>query len=348
MGGEHAPDAVLDAAEMFVARYPDVSFLLFGNEEILSPKLHFYPRLNAVSHIHHAQTTIHDRERPSIALRKGRNSSMYLAVDAVRNQKAHAIVSGGNTGALMAISKLLLRTLPGIDRPAICSLFPTRKGHCVLLDLGANIDCNADNLVQFAVMGDAFAKVILGITSPKVGLLNVGVEDTKGSEIVKTAAQDIREGGYTLNFHGYIEGSDIAQGVVDVVVTDGFTGNIVLKSAEGVARICSDYIRQAFTSSPLALLGGLLARRSLKNMFQKMDPRLHNGAMFLGLGGITVKSHGSIDHIGFHNALKVAYDLAKHHINHRITQELAEYNAPNHPSITPARDMSMDDYNDGQ
>jgi phosphate acyltransferase len=349
MGGEHAPDSVLKAADAFAAQHKDVSFLLFGKEEILSPKLTFYPHLLSSSHIHHAATTIHDRERPSFALRKGKQSSMYMAIDAVRHKRAQAVISGGNTGALMAMAKLLLRTIPGIDRPAICSLFPTRKGHCVLLDLGANIDCNSDNLVQFALMGDAFAKVTLGIPNPKIGLLNVGVEETKGSEIVKTAAQEIREGGYSLNFHGYIEGSDIAQGVVDVVVTDGFTGNVALKSAEGVAKICSDYIRQAFSSSFLAFLGGILAQRSLKKMFKKMDPRLHNGAMFVGLNGITVKSHGSIDHIGFENAIKVTYDLAKNKINERISAELAEYNDTtlHTPPLSEGEDESAD-FSDGE
>lgn len=349
MGGEHAPDSVLKGANEFATKHKDVSFLLFGKEEILTPKLALYPHLLAVSHIHHATTSVHDRERPSLAVRKGKQSSMYMAIDAVRQKKAHAIISGGNTGALMAMAKLILRTLPGIDRPAICSLFPTRKGHCALLDLGANIDCNAENLVQFALMGDAFAKVVLGLPNPKIGLLNVGVEDTKGSEIVKAAAQDIREGGYTFNFHGYIEGNDIAQGVVDVVVTDGFTGNTVLKSAEGVAKICSDYIRQAFSSSFFAFLGGMLAHRALKKMFKKMDPRLHNGAMFLGLNGIAVKSHGSIDHTGFENAIKVTYNLAKNNINARISSELAEYNDTivQSPSLFSDNE-DTNDFNDGE
>lgn len=326
MGGDHAPKSVLFGADLFIKKHKkNIHFLIYGNESKITSILDSLPKLKEVSTVIHTDSVVHSDEKPSIALRKGKHSSMRLAIDAVRDTKAQACVSSGNTGALMAMSKLSLRPLPCIDRPAITSVFPTRKGKCVLLDLGANIDCNADNLVQFAVMGNAFAKVILGLKSPKVGLLNVGSEDTKGSEVVRAAAEEIREGGYPINFYGYIEGDDIAKGTVDVVVTDGFTGNIALKTAEGVGKICGDYIKQAFRSGPFAFLGGLLAFYALRKVKRKMDPRMYNGAMFLGLNGISVKSHGGTDEEGFCNAINVAYELAKNKINEKISKEISEY-----------------------
>jgi glycerol-3-phosphate acyltransferase PlsX len=328
MGGDNAPRSVLLGADLFlktVKKSTPVSFILYGDRSELEPILASLPRLREACELTHTTESIAADEKPSVALRKSKQTSMRLAIEAVKHQEAQAVVSAGNTGALMAISKLVLRPLPGIDRPAIASLFPTRSSQCTFLDLGANVDCNADNLIQFAIMGDAFAKVLLGIKSPKVGLLNVGVEETKGSEVVRMAAEEIRDGGYPLNFHGYIEGDDIAEGTVDVVVTDGFTGNIALKMAEGTARICGAYVKQALRSSPLAMLGGLLALRSFKRTFNKLDPRLHNGAMFLGLNGIAVKSHGGTDEVGFANSIKVAYELASQNINDKICQELSYY-----------------------
>jgi len=322
MGGDRAPDAVLGGANAFAKKHSDVNFLLFGDENILNDKLSHYTQLQNQSQVCHAPDVVDDAEKPSAALRKGRHSSMRLAIDAVRSKRAHAVLSGGNTGALMAMAKLGLSTIPGIDRPAICSVFPTMKKSCVLLDLGANVDCNVDNLVQFCIMGDAFAKVILGRETPRVRLLNIGSEDTKGSEIVKAAAQEIRDGGYDINFCGYIEGNEIAQGIADVIVTDGFTGNVALKTAEGTANMCGHYIKQAFKSSPLAFLGGMFAKRAIKKMFKRMDPRYHNGALFVGLNGIAVKSHGYMDEIGLQNAIKVTYNLAKYDINKKISSEL--------------------------
>ncbi len=349
MGGDNAPDSVLGGADLFAKNNDNIAFLLFGDQTILNNKIDKYPALKNICQIYHSQDVIDDKEKPSNAVRKGRHSSMFMAIDAVRNNLAHAIISGGNTGALMAMAKLVMRTLPGIDRPAICSTFPTRKSSCVLLDLGANIDCNSDNLVQFALMGDAFAKVALKIKEPKIGLLNVGSEDNKGSETVKAAASELKDGAYALNFYGYVEGHDIAAGTVDVVVTDGFTGNIALKSAEGTARICADYIKQAFSSSPWAMLGGLLAKRALKRAFQRMDPRLHNGAMFVGLNGITVKSHGGTDALGFCNAINVAYNLARDNINGKISAEISAYNG-NSIIANETQNYNNEslDYNDGQ
>lgn len=323
MGGDNAPGIVLRGADKALAKYNNIKFLIYGDDTRINRILSDLPNLAANSTVYHTNEYIASDERASVALRKGKRSSMRLAIDAVHEKKADAIVSAGNTGALMAISKLVLRPLPGIDRPAICTVFPTRSGRCVILDLGANVDCNAENLVQFAVMGDAFAKVILGLKNPKIGLLNVGAEETKGSEVVKTAAEELREGEYPINFYGYIEGNDITEGVVDVVVTDGFTGNVALKVAEGTAKICGQYVKNAFRSSPLAMIGGLLAKNAIKRAFKKLDPRLHNGAMFLGLNGISVKSHGGTDDIGFANAIGVAYELAVNNINKKISEELS-------------------------
>lgn len=325
MGGDNAPESVLKGAERVIKKDPEVHFLVYGDEAKLSPIVANLKKLKHQSTIRHTTNVIASDERPSVALRKGKGSSMRLAIEAVKSGEANAMISAGNTGALMAMSKLLLRTLPGIDRPAIASIFPTRKGRCVLLDLGANVDCSAENLVQFAIMGDAFAKVLLDLHKPSIGLLNVGSEETKGSDIVKTASEELRDGVHELNYHGYVEGDDITEGVTDVVVTDGFTGNVTLKTAEGTGKICGDYIKEAFRSSPLAMLGGLLARPALKRMFKKMDPRMHNGAMFLGLDGIAVKSHGGTDDIGFANALNVAVDLTRNQINKKINDELSVY-----------------------
>ncbi len=347
MGGDNAPDAILGGANIFAQNNDNVSFILFGNETILKAKISNYPHLAQIAKIHHSPDKINDKERPSLALRKGKNSSMFMAIEATSNGQAHCIISGGNTGALMAIAKLVFRTLPGIDRPAICSLFPTRKNNCVLLDLGANIDCTSDNLVQFAIMGDAFAKVVLGISRPKVALLNVGSEDNKGSERVKSASQELREGEYSLNFQGYIEGHEIAEGNIDVIVTDGFTGNIALKSAEGAAKICGDYIKQAFRSSLPALIGGMLAKNAFKKVFGRIDPRLHNGAMLVGLNGIAVKSHGGTDDLGFSNAIKVAYNLSKDSINQKIIDELVRYNGSEILNDNSQK-YNGDEYSDGQ
>lgn len=322
MGGDNAPYSVLAGANRYAKSNKEVKFLLFGDENLINSELAKYPHLSKVCDIINSPNVINSDERASVALRKGKKSSMRMAIDSVTNKKADAVISAGNTGALMAMSKLSMRTLPGIDRPAITSILPTIRGRSVMLDLGANIDCSVDNLVQFAVMGNAFAKVVLGLDNPTVGLLNVGSEEMKGSEIVRAAAEELREGDYPINFVGYIEGDDIAKGTVDVVVTDGFTGNIALKTAEGTAKICVDRIRSSFKRNPLAMLGGLLARWSLKKSFKNLDPRMHNGAMFLGLNGIAVKSHGSADEVSFANAISVAYKLAYRNINQQIISEL--------------------------
>ena len=309
MGGEHAPDMVLRGADMALQRYPDLRFMLFGREEALRPLLAKLPRLAVAVTLHHTSEMVLDDAKPSLALRSGRQSSMRLAIDAVADGRADGVVSSGNTGALMGMAKFVLKTLPGIDRPAIASFFPTRRGESVMLDLGANVECDADNLVQFALLGDAFARTVLGLVEPTVGLLNVGSEDQKGNDAVRAASLRLRGALTPIRFHGFIEGDDIAAGTVDVVVTDGFTGNIAVKTAEGTAKLFSEFLFAAFQHSLLARVGYLFARGALQKLRIRIDPRRYNGAVFLGLGGIAVKSHGSTDALGFANAIGLAADM---------------------------------------
>jgi len=322
MGGDNAPACVLRGAEMALIRHPGIRFLLFGNRYILEPLLASIPILKAASSIVHTESVIASDDKPSIAVRRGRESSMWLSIDSVKEGKTCAVVSAGNTGALMAMSKLILRTLPGISRPAIAALFPTLRGECVMLDLGANVESDAEDLYRFAIMGDAFARAVLGLSRPRIGLLNVGSEDLKGRDEVKAAAALLKASVADLNFHGFVEGNDIAAGTVDVVVTDGFTGNVALKTAEGTARLIRTYLKDAFSSSPVAQGGALLASGALKAVKDKLDDRKRNGAMFLGLNGIAVKSHGGADAYSFCNAITVAVELVAHHINTRITEEI--------------------------
>ena len=253
---------------------------------------------------------------------------MRLAIDAVRDGQAAGIVSAGNTGAMMAMSIVVLRMLAGIDRPAICAFYPTLRGESVMLDLGANVVCDANNLVQFAVMGAAFARTVLGVSEPTIGVLNVGSEEMKGHEEVRAAAAVLREGPLAGQFHGFVEGNDITGGTVDVVVTDGFTGNVALKTAEGTARLYSEFLRGAFKSSLSAKLGYAFARHAIAKVRERTDPRRYNGAMFLGLNGIVVKSHGGTDGLGFANAIGVAVDMIANRINDRIREELVRLAAP--------------------
>jgi len=322
MGGDNAPACVLRGAEMALIRHPGIRFLLFGNRYILEPLLRDMPILRNASDIVHTEMVIAMDDKPSHAVRRGRDSSMWLAIDSVKENKACAIVSAGNTGALMAMSKLILRTLPGISRPAIAALFPTLRGESVMLDLGANVESDANDLYCFAVMGDAFARAVLGLSRPRIGLLNVGSEELKGRDEVKAANQLLRNAGGDLNYYGFIEGNDIAAGTVDVVVTDGFTGNVALKTAEGTARLIRTYLREAFNSSPIAKAGAFMATGALSAVREKLDDRKRNGAMFLGLNGIAVKSHGGADAVSFCQAISVAVELVAHHINTRIIEEI--------------------------
>jgi len=325
MGGDNAPDAVVAGAALARERYPKASYLFFGDEARLKPLLDKHADLRAVSEVHHAPEVIPNEMKPSLALRQGRNSSMRLAINAVASGEAASVISAGNTGALMAIAKFVLKTMPGIDRPAIATIFPTQIGECVMLDLGANLECDAENLVQFALMGAIFCSTVLGISEPSIGLLNIGVEEMKGHDEVRTAAQILRDRPVPGCFHGFIEGNDITEGTVDVVVTDGFSGNIALKTAEGTANLITHFLTLAFKSSLFAKIGYVLARGAINRLRMRADPRRHNGAMFLGLQGVCVKSHGGTDHEGFANAIGVAYDLIAHRFNDRIRFELARH-----------------------
>jgi len=248
---------------------------------------------------------------------------MRLAIDAVAEGRADGVVSAGNTGALMAMAKFALKMLPGIDRPAIASFFPTQRGESVMLDLGANTECDAENLVQFALMGDVFARTVLGLVEPTVGLLNVGAEDLKGNDAVREASARLRLAMTPIRFYGFVEGDDIAAGTVDVVVTDGFTGNVAVKTAEGTAKLFSEFLDAAFRHSLLARFGYLFARGALRKLRMRSDPRRYNGAMFLGLDGIAVKSHGSTDAFGFANAIGVAIDMRVNGFLDKIRADLA-------------------------
>src|SRR5277367_6118629 len=309
MGGDRGPRMVVRGADIALQRHPDIHFLVFGAEEKVRPLLAKFPRLAGAVTLHHTDEVVADDERPSVALRTGRQSSMWLAIDAVAEGRADGVVSAGNTGALMAIAKFILKMLPGIHRPAIATFFPTRRGESVMLDLGANVECDEENLVQFALMGDVFARTVLGLIEPTIGLLNVGSEDMKGNDAVRGAAARLRGGLTPIRFHGFVEGDDIGAGTVDVIVTDGFTGNVALKTAEGTAKQFAEALRSSFHHSVMAKIGYVFARGALRRFRERFDPRRYNGAMFLGLRGIAVKSHGSTDAFGFANAIGVAIDM---------------------------------------
>ncbi len=324
MGGDNAPQIVLAGANIARQRYPGVRFLLFGDAAKIEERIRKLRGLADTVEVHHTDQVVQAHDKPSQVMRGGRNTSMRLAIDAVKEGRADGIVSAGNTGALMAMAILVLRTLPGIDRPAMTSFFPTMRGESVMLDLGANATCNAKNLVQFAIMGEVFARTVLGASDPRVGLLNIGSEDIKGTEPLRQAAQILRETDLPLRFQGFIEGDDIATGVVDVIVTDGFTGNVALKTAEGTAKLIGVFLREAFRSSFAAKIGYVFAKRSLDKLRVRTDPRRYNGAMLLGLNGVCVKSHGGTDALGFATALGVAVDMIRQSVNKSIADQVAQ------------------------
>ena len=325
MGGDHAPACVVEGAEIALRKQPSLHFIFVGDEPKILPHLEKHPALAARSSVIHTEDTVANEVKPSIALRQGRKSSMQLAINAVKEGTANAIVSGGNTGALMAMSKLALRMLPGIKRPAAASIFPTETGEVVMLDLGANLEASAEELFQFAIMGDAYARTVSGIENPTVGLLNVGEEDNKGHPEIRDAAELIRTNeDLHLNFVGFVEGNHVPMGKVDVVVTDGFSGNVMLKTAEGTAKLISKRMKDAFNNNWATKLSYLLASKTMGNLRKSLDPRRYNGAMFLGLNGVTVKSHGGSDAYGFSHAIRTASGLLEHQANQRIIEELQQ------------------------
>ncbi len=321
MGGDGAPAMVVEGASLAVERFPHVDFLFFGDEERLSPIIDRHPNLAGVATVQHSDDVVTNDDKPSVALRTRRKSSMRMAIEAVKNEGARAVVSAGNTGALMAMSKVVLKTLEGIDRPAIASAFPTIRGETCMLDLGANVQCTADNLVQFAVMGEVFARTILGVEKPSIGLLNIGVEELKGHDEVREAAAILRASDLPIEFKGFIEGDDIPAGTVDVVVTDGFSGNIAIKTMEGAVKFFAQFMRNALKSSVWSRIGAMLAHGAIASMRKRLDPRRHNGAILLGLNGIVVKSHGGTDALGFEHAIGVAVGMVDNDFFANMSQD---------------------------
>ena len=321
MGGDSAPGVVVEGMQIASERHPSARFLLVGDEARLTPLLARNRRAAATCTVRHTPDAIGSDMKPTTALRM-RAASMRLAIDAVAAHEASGVVSAGNTGALLTLSKIVMKTLPGIDRPAMAAIGPSARGDVVMLDLGANVVCDARNLVEFAVMGDVFARTVLGLTAPTIGLLNVGSEELKGDERLRQAADVLRMSHIGAQFHGFVEGHDIAAGTTDVVVTDGFTGNVALKTGEGALKLMGGLLRQVFSSSLLAKLGYVLARPGLERLREWLDPRRYNGAVMLGLNGVVVKSHGGTDAQGFAHAVDVAMDMVVHRFNERIREGL--------------------------
>ena len=320
----------LPARTWHLTRHPETEFLLFGNTALVAPLVDARPALKAAAKLVHTDIAVRMEDKPSQALRYGRwKSSMWLAIDAVKKGDADVAVSGGNTGALMAMSKFNLKTLPGIERPAIAALWPTLRGESVVLDLGASIGADADHLVDLAVMGAAMARILFGLDRPSVGLLNIGVEEAKGLEPVREASAVLREQKLPgLDYHGFVEGNDIGKGTVDVVVTEGFAGNIALKTAEGTARQMAEYLKAAMTRTLSARIGYFFARSAFRELRERMDTRKSNGGVFLGLNGIVIKSHGSTDAEGFAAAIGLGHGVIRDELLAKITAALGRPGKP--------------------
>jgi glycerol-3-phosphate acyltransferase PlsX len=324
MGGDVGPAVIVPGALMSLERHRDIEFLMFGDRLAIEPLLAQRPSLQAASRVVHTDVAIAMNAKPSQALRQGRwKSSMSLAIDAVKRGDADLVVSAGNTGALMALAKFQLKTMPGIDRPAIAARWPTVRGESIVLDLGASIGADSEHLLDMAVMGSAMARVLFDIDRPTVGLLNIGVEEVKGLEEVREAGVILRERNLPfLEYIGFVEGDDIGEGKADVVVTEGFAGNIALKAAEGTARQIAHLLKAAMRQSIWSKLGYLLARGAFRSLASSVDPRKANGGVFLGLNGIVIKSHGGTDSEGFAYAVDMGYDMIRHDLLARIGETL--------------------------
>ena len=323
MGGDYGPKVVIPALFMVMKGRTDIFFHIFGDEKKIAPALNRYPALKRHAEIHHTDKVINDDEKPSIALRSSKGSSMRMAIEAVKSRTAQAVVSAGNTGALMAMSKTVLRTIPGIRRPALASLLPGIKSDTIVLDLGANVLVDGETLVQFAILGTVFARAQKKIERPAIGLLNIGSEDTKGPDHVRSAAQVLSKIKFPGDYKGFVEGDDIGKGSVDVIVTDGYAGNIALKTAEGMGSLTKHYFTESFASSPLAYLGSIFAFFSLRHLKKRLDPRRYNGGVFLGLNGLCIKSHGGADALAFSHAVMLAVRLARLGYIDQVAQEIA-------------------------
>jgi glycerol-3-phosphate acyltransferase PlsX len=325
MGGDAGPGVVVSALLKTLQRHTDVDFILHGDEAVLRKLVDRQPKLKARSVIEHASARVSMEDKPSHVLRRGKDTSMWHTVQSVKDGKADVAVSAGNTGALMAVSMFGLGIIEGISRPAIAIIWPTLKGQCVVLDVGANVSATEEQLVDFAVMGEAFAHVLLGLPRPTVGILNVGAEEQKGNDGVMGAAQILRNSNLPMAFQGFVEGDDIAKGTVDVVVTDGFTGNIALKTAEGTARQVGQYLREAMSSSLMSRIGFLFAQKSLAALREKMVPRA-SGGVFLGLDGVVIKAHGGANAESFAGAVELAYDMVGQELLDKIREMIAHAN----------------------
>lgn len=326
MGGDHGPDVVVAGAAISLVRHPQLQFRFFGDETAVAPVLAAHPTLGTRSKLVHTPIVVKSDDKPSQAVRRGRGSSMWLALEAVQKGEADVAVSAGNTGALMAMAKLVLRPVADIERPAIAALWPTVSSECIVLDVGANIGASARQLCDFAVMGAAMSRALYHVERPTVGLLNVGVEDIKGADEVRQAhawLKDTKD--LPIDYRGFVEGDQIGQGVVDVVVVEGFTGNIALKTAEGTARQIAQYIRAAMSRSLVSRAGAFLARGGFAVLKKKLDPRRVNGGTFLGLNGIAIKSHGGTDALGFASAIDLGYDMAESGLLARLTADLESF-----------------------
>lgn len=328
MGGDHGAEVVIPGAELSLVRHPETRYMLFGDEAVIREQLAKHRKLADKSEIVHTDVAISMDAKPSQALRQGRwKSSMWKAIEAVRDGEAGTVISAGNTGALMAMAKFCLKTVPGIERPAIAAIWPTVDAECIVLDVGANVGADARQLVDFAMMGAATARALFSKERPTVGLLNIGVEEVKGLEEVRKAGTALRECNPPFDYHGFIEGDDVGRGAVDVVVTEGFSGNIALKTAEGTARQIAAYLRAAMSRSLMAQMGAVLASGAFQALKEKMDPRQLNGGVFLGLNGIVIKSHGGTDATGFASAIDLGYDIAQSGLVDRLTGELEKFHA---------------------
>jgi glycerol-3-phosphate acyltransferase PlsX len=335
MGGDHGPVVTLEACRLFLAHQPQARLLLVGHPDRLDfqhPRVQVVPALDVVE--------MHDPVE--VALRRKKDSSMRVSVELVKSGQAQAAVSAGNTGALMAISRYVLKTLDGIDRPAIAGQFPNaRGGGTTMLDMGANVDCSPAHLLQFAVMGSALVSVLQGTSSPSVGLLNIGEEDIKGGENIKKAGELLRSAAKSgdLNFYGNVEGNDIFLGTTDLVVCDGFVGNVALKAIEGLAGMMSGFLRESFSASIFAKIAGIFSYSILSAFKNKMDHRRYNGAALLGLRGLVFKSHGSADALAFENALRRAYDAARNDLTRQVQERIA-HAAPLLQASAPSKDLA--------
>ncbi len=346
MGGDHGPSVILAGADIALERHPDLRFVLFGREGEVLPELEKYPRLKTASTFHHCEVSVRMDDKPSQALRQGRyKSSMWRAIDAVKTGEADVAVSAGNTGALMAMAKFCLRTMANIERPAIACIWPAVKGESIVLDVGATIGADAQQLVDFSVMGAAMARAVLAIQRPTIGLLNIGVEEVKGQDEIREAGRLLRESTIEdLSYHGFVEGNDLGRGTVDVVVTEGFTGNVALKTAEGTVKQVASYLRDSLSRTFMSRLGYFLARGAFARLREKLDPRKVNGGVFLGLNGIVIKSHGGSDAEGTAAAIDIAHAMATADLVRKIARDLEIFNlgltasaAPSDQAAEPAR-----------